>query len=146
MVTKVPGAPGVAELNDDFRSGFDSGFTKNGNQKISSRDVPFQGRTAYRVVGATSGNGIKLAVVCVAVLSHNRVYAVGGYSKTSEADTDPEINAAIDSFRLLDPPDPPTPVDRRDWAERVSEKAGEVVGVILVIAVVIWIIRRSSSK
>ena len=141
----VSDAGGASLLGSEFRTGFDQGFTKKGNVKISSRDVPLEGQTAYRVVGTTTARAGTVTEVSITLLSHNRIYNISGFSRIGDADTDLEINACINSFHLFDPPDAPNPgpaTDPRDAAFRAGQAVGRIVGVVMVVVVVIWLLQR----
>ena len=99
-------SPALKTMSQPLETGIEKGFLQlTGSQKVSSREQTVDGRTAYRLVTAFAVAGEKTQLVLVTAVWHGRTYAVSGSSAVSDVDTDPEINACINSFHFLDPPD-----------------------------------------
>ena len=125
--------------NPDFQRGFENGFLKPANgTKTKGTATLVDGRPAYRFVAEMPALGKKVSVVVLGVASHGRAYAISGQSSVGDADIDAEINAGINSFHLLDPPDPPAaPLAAQYQAEKVGEAVGRILGVIVLVVVVV---------
>ena len=134
-------------LSAEWRAAFDKQLTSIGSgQKISSRDFQIDGRAAYRVIWTATEQGIKTSSVTVVLASRNIVYSISGYSSKTDADTDPQINAFINSFQLLDPPDKSTPrpanANQRGWLDGLRQNAGVLVASVLFVGLFIWLVRK----
>ena len=118
---------GTTELS---RSGFDEGYLKSvSGTKIKGGDFAIDGRMAYRVVAESTLSGKNISNVAVAVISHGRAYRNDAQTSAGDADTDPEINASINSFHVLDSLDPPAPANRAPaTGEELAYRIGEFVG------------------
>lgn len=91
------------EVNQDVEARVEKIFLDDGRSKIGAREMTIDGRKAYRVVIAGTSNGAKFSDVEMIVIWHGRLYHIASTSWISDADTDPDINAGINSFRFLDP-------------------------------------------
>ena len=114
IVIAVIHSPVPADVgNPEFQRGFEDGYLKPANgKKIRGENVVIDGRPAYRLDAEISILGKKCSAVVLGVFSRGRVYSLSTQSFVGVADGDPELDAAINSFHLLDPPDP-ADVNRR---------------------------------
>jgi len=145
---------GVTEFsNPEFKKGFEESFLKSANgTKVKEGEFAIDGRMGYRLVADSSVDGKKFSHVVVGVIANGRAYTFDGQSLVGNADTDPEINASINSFHLFDPVGPPTtvnaaPPENKDPAERMGELAFRCVAFLLAgFLVVCFIVRKAFGR
>jgi hypothetical protein len=123
------------------------GIMKSGGNatKVGSSDFVYEGRAAHRLICTATMAGRPVSLVYVTLWSHRRLYSICVTSMDGDADKDTELNSCLNSFHLMDPPDPPDAgamPDNRNWSEKASEKIGECVGFLIVVIIAVYIFQR----
>ena len=163
VIVKAVGSADADMSNPDAQRILELGATKGGKlKKVRSATTVVDGRPAYRLVLAGISPGGKRSMVELVVGSSGKLYAIEGLSFVDDADTDPEINAGINSFHLLDPPDhevastvhnsPASPVvpsaseNEHIRAFNDGKKVGRVVAAIMALVLTVALIKKYAFK
>jgi hypothetical protein len=124
--------------------GFDQGFLRSVNgRKRQGEDTDWEGRPAHRLLGDAQFDDRNGTFINLALVSGRRLYSIMGVSLVSDASSDLEIKSAINSFHLLDPPDPPgaqAAAAEDERQRRLAGKIGQIVGGVLGVAIGIWLV------
>lgn len=90
----------------DMKEGWERGFLKKADKKVSSMELKVSGQDAYQVVALKKlPTGEDRHIVGIIVVANGWSYSFGGVTKVPW-DKDPDLLAFIDSVRFNSPADP----------------------------------------
>jgi hypothetical protein len=101
-VSVAPLPPRVQTL-DAMKAFWEISFLKNATRKTSSEDIRIGRRDAFKITAALDGpDETRFEMVGILVVAGGRSYTLGVTKPGTNACDDPEVNAFINSFRIMD--------------------------------------------
>ncbi len=140
LMVLVEDCPGEV-IDSDSIAEIESGFLEEGIAKIHGRRITMGGLPAYELAGRATVMGQEVTTIFRTVIGNDRLYGVTVSMLGGNCTADKLCLEALDGFKFLHPPRPPTKSSFRGTAGTI----GGVVIIALVIGAKLFI-RRAVSK
>jgi hypothetical protein len=130
LVLRSDNNPPPGELDDAFVTQYEINTEKTGGGKrLSGKFVLVQGIKSYERIGNPVVEGKKISVLSRTIPIQGHFYTLQGFRwDGGDAAEDPDIHAAMESFRFLTPPPLVPALSKRDLEFREAFQRGQSVG------------------
>jgi hypothetical protein len=139
IARKLP-ANELSSAASDMSAGARQSAIDKGLQIMNEHDISLSGVPFHVIMTRAAASA---SIVTFVGVAGDEGYMLQGICKTGDASSDPEVQASVNSFRLLSPRS--IPLEKGD-PDSIAYRVGYVFGKLLVIAILgagfVWLVRK----